>query len=81
MGNSEQHRQIVQKLLDTKAVDFTALGKVISEIGPTLALSDFDGPDICGTMRFFIRVLRVDNSGAPVENLGDLGANAGELKS
>jgi len=80
MKNSEQHRQVVQRLLDAKAVDFTAIGKVIAEVGPSLAVSDFDGPDICGTMRFFIRVLRVDNPGTVVENLGDLSANAGELR-
>jgi hypothetical protein len=80
MSNSEQHRQIVKKLLDSKTVDFTALGKIISEIGPTLALSDEDGPDICGTMRGFIRILRVATPAVPLENLGELGANARELK-
>jgi hypothetical protein len=82
MSNSEQHRQIVKKVLDSKAVDFTAIGKVLGDVGPSLALADFDGIDgFCGTMRFFIRILRIDNPGIPVENLGDLGANAGELQS
>jgi hypothetical protein len=82
MSNVEQHRQIVKKVLDSKAVDFAAIGKVLADVGPSLALSDFDGDDwFCGTMRNFIRILRIDNPGIPVENLGDLGANAGELQS
>lgn len=87
MSNSQQHRAVVERLLEAKAVDFTAIGKVISEIGPSLALSDFDGVDgICGTMRYFIRVFRL-NPGVPntnefggsIENLGELGANTQEL--
>ena len=89
MSNSQQHRQVVQRLLESKAVDFTAIGKVISEVGPSLALSDFDGVDgFCGTMRYFIRVFHL-NPGVPgtnefensVENLGELGASATELGS
>lgn len=80
MSNSEQHRQIVQRLLDAGAVDFSAVGKVIGEVGPSLALSDYEGIEFCGTNRFFIRVLRIDNPGIPVENLGELGASAGELQ-
>ena len=81
MSHSEQHRQIVQKLLDTGAVNFSAVGKVIAEVGPSLAVSDYEGIEFCGTMRFFIRVLRIDNPGIPIENLGELGASAGELRS
>lgn len=81
MSKSQQHREIVQRLLDSGAVNFSAIGKVIGEVGPSLALSDYDdGIDFCGTMRFFIRILRVVNPGTPVENLGELGANAGELQ-
>jgi hypothetical protein len=82
MSNVEQHRQIVKKLLDSKGVDFAAIGKVLGEVGPSLAVADFDDSDwFCGTMRIFIRVLRIDNPGIPVENLGDLGANTEELQS
>jgi len=86
MSSSQQHRAVVERL-ESKAVDFTAIGKVISEVGPSLALSDFDGVDgFCGTMRYFIRVFRL-NPGIPgtnefggsIENLGELGANAREL--
>jgi hypothetical protein len=82
MSTSDQHRQIVQRMLDSKAIDFTAIGKVIGEVGPSLAVADFDdGINFCGTMRFFIRVLRISTPGLPVEDLGELGASAGELRS
>ena len=45
MGSSEQHRQVVQRLPDANAVDSTAIEKVIAEVGPSLAVSGFDGPD------------------------------------
>jgi hypothetical protein len=81
MSKSEQHRQVVQRLLDSKAVDFTTIGKVLGEVGPSLALSDYDGGDgFCGTMRFFIRIFRIENPGIPVESLTELSANAEELQ-
>jgi hypothetical protein len=53
------HQDIVKRLLDAKAVDFTAIGKVVGEIGPSLAVAE-DGVDgFCGTMRFFIHIYRV----------------------
>jgi len=81
MSNSEQHRQVVQKLLDAGAVDFSAIGKVIGDVGPSLALSDYDGEDrFCGTMRFFIRILLINPPENPVDPLEELGASAGELR-
>ncbi len=35
-----RRQQIVKKLIDTKAVDFTAIGKVVGELGPSLALAN-----------------------------------------
>ena len=81
MSNSEQHKQLVKKLLDTKAVDFTAIGKVVSELGPSLSLAEEPGDYFCGTNRIFIHIFHVFNPGLPVENLGELAANAGELRA
>ena len=81
MRSSEIHRQIVKKLLDSKAVDFAAIGKVIGEVGPSLALSeDFEGDGFCGTNRVFVRLFRIAATFTPVEDLQELGANAGELQ-
>lgn len=81
MNNSEQHKQLVKKLLDTKAVDFAAIGKVVAELGPSLSLAEEPGDFFCGTNRIFIHIYRVFNPGVPVENLGELAANAGELRA
>jgi len=81
MSNSEQHKQLVKKLLDTKAVDFNAIGKAVAELGPGLSLAEEPGDFFCGTNRIFIHVYRVFNTGGAVENLGELAANAGQLKA
>lgn len=81
MINSEQHKQLVKKLLDSKAVDFSAIGKVVSELGPSLSLAEEPGDFFCGTNRIFIHIYRVFNPGLPVENLAELGVNAGELRA
>lgn len=81
MNNSEQHKQLVKKLLDSKAVDFNAIGKVIAEVGPSLSLADEPGDFFCGTNRIFVHIYRVVNPVVPVEELGQLAANAGELQA
>jgi hypothetical protein len=56
MGLSGREREIVTALVETKAVDFEAIGKVLAKFGPTMAL-DMDYEDgFCGTMRYFTRV-------------------------
>ena len=79
MGNSDQHRQIVKQLLESKAVDFNAVGRVVAEVGPSLSLAEEPGDFFCGTNRIFFHVYRVFNPGGPVENLGELAASAQEL--
>jgi hypothetical protein len=62
------HQQLVKKLLDAKAVDFAAIGKVVAELGPSLALANadaaaadvVDGDYFCGTIRHFVNVLIVN---------------------
>jgi hypothetical protein len=63
------HQQLVKKLLDAKAVDFAAIGKVVAELGPSLALADtdaaaaaaaadvIDGDYFCGTIRHFVNLV------------------------
>ncbi|HZD49429.1 MAG TPA: hypothetical protein VE178_11865 [Silvibacterium sp.] len=80
MGNSDQHRQIVRQLLESKAVDFNAVGKVVAEVGPSLSLAEDPGDFFCGTNRIFFHIYRVVNPGNPVENLGELAANAEILR-
>jgi hypothetical protein len=79
MGNPDQHRQIVKQLLESKAVDFSAVGRVVAEVGPGLSLAEEPGDFFCGTNRIFFHVYRVFNPGGPVENLGELAESAQEL--
>jgi hypothetical protein len=75
---TDRHQQIVKRLIDTKAVDFAAIGKAVAEIGPSLALADEPWEGFCGTMRRFVVVYRVQGVGSPVENLVELGRAAGQ---
>jgi hypothetical protein len=84
MSQRLNHQEIVKKTLDSKAVDFAAIGKVIAELGPSVSLADEPWEVFCGTMRFFIRHYIVNFhgplGGGPVENLGALRAAAGEIR-
>jgi hypothetical protein len=76
------HQEIVKKALESKAVDFAAIGKLVAELGPSVSLADEPWEGFCGTMRYFVHVLIVHgNTGGPVENLGALRAATGEIQS
>ena len=82
MASRVNHQEVVKKALDIKAVDFAAVGKLVTELGPALSLADEPWEGFCGTMRRFIHVYVV-NPGLPnveVENLAALRNVAGELK-
>ncbi|WP_139350437.1 hypothetical protein [Rhodanobacter sp. B04] len=82
MSNRVSHQEIVRKLLETKSIDFNAIGKTVAEIGPSVALADEPWDMFCGTMRTFLR-LYILNPGIPgggVENLGGLRNVAQELE-
>lgn len=56
LGGAE--REIVDALLETKAVDFEAIGATLAKFGPQAAVR-LDGEDVfCLTMRIFLRVFR-----------------------
>lgn len=80
------HQDIVKTVLESKAVDFAALGKVVAELGPRLALADEPWENFCGTMRWFIRVfILYPPIGGPrqlnsIGELSQLREVAGELK-
>lgn len=68
MGTRVNHQDIVKRLLDTKAVDFAALGKVVAEVGPALSLADEPWEGFCGTMRTFFHCYIIQTPLGPVEN-------------
>ena len=79
---SIRHQEIVKRLLESKAVDFEAVGRMIGELGPSLASSYEPWEGFCGTMRNYIRVYRLSGPGVegPVEELGQLAASTAELR-
>jgi hypothetical protein len=40
MSKNLSHEEIAQRFVDGKAFDFHAIGKLVTELGPTLAVSD-----------------------------------------
>ncbi|HSJ62952.1 MAG TPA: hypothetical protein VK922_03490 [Gemmatimonadaceae bacterium] len=77
------HQEVVKAVLDSKAVDFGAVGKLMGQMGPTLALSDEPWESFCGTMRMFIRIFILSPgfpSGGPLGDLSQLRELSGELK-
>jgi len=83
MPNRVNHQEIVKKLLDSKAIDFGAVGKAVTELGPAMSLADEPWEGFCGTMRGFVRVYIINsggNLGERVESLSGLRGVAGELK-
>jgi hypothetical protein len=56
MSSRVSHQEIVKRLLDTKTVDFAAIGKAVGEIGPSMALADEPWEGFCGTMRTFLHL-------------------------
>lgn len=82
MSNRVSHQEIVKKVLDAKAVDFAAVGRVIAEMGPSLSLADEPWEGMCGTMRtFFHCYILPGTGGVTVENLEALRGASGELGS
>jgi hypothetical protein len=81
MATRVNHQDIVKKLLDAKAIDFNAIGKVIAEVGPSVSLADEPWEGFCGTMRTFIRcyIINQPELGDTVENLDALSSSASEL--
>lgn len=83
MSNRVSHQDVVKKLLDTKSVDFAAVGKAVAELGPALAVADEPWEGFCGTMRTFFHcyIINVYGGGSTVENLGELRGATRELQS
>jgi hypothetical protein len=84
MATRINHQEIVKTVLDSKAVDFAAVGRLMAEVGPGLALADEPWESFCGTMRMFIRIFILNPPGFPYGNafgeFGQLRDVAGELK-
>jgi hypothetical protein len=77
---NESEREIVKTLVETKAINFEAIGSALAKYGPTMAFL-LDGDEgFCGTMRNFTRVYRLVTPTTPVENLESLRQIGGDLQ-
>lgn len=81
MSQRISHQEIVKKALDAKAVNFAAIGKMVTELGPAVSLADEPWEVFCGTMRFFIRFYIVHGPLGPIEDLGALRAAGERIQS
>ncbi|HEX3619941.1 MAG TPA: hypothetical protein VHU16_06180 [Candidatus Udaeobacter sp.] len=72
MSQRISHQDIVKRALDAKAVNFAAIGKMVTELGPSVSLADEPWEVFCGTMRWFIRFYIVHGPLGPIEDLGAL---------
>jgi hypothetical protein len=77
---SREGREVVAHLIESKAVDFEAIGRAVAQYGPVAAL-EWDGEDFfCGTMRRFVNVYRLADVSSELESLAALRSATGELR-
>ncbi|MBS1751999.1 MAG: hypothetical protein JST63_19025 [Bacteroidetes bacterium] len=62
-------KEITKMLLESKVVDFDALGRAVSQLGPQTIFSDDPWENFCGTMRYFIRIFRLPPIGPRIPDL------------
>lgn len=75
------NKEIVKRLIESKAIDFAAIAKVVAEVGPLLAAADEPGDHICGTGPHVIHLYRLFNTATIVEETQSLrAAAAGQLR-
>ena len=75
------NKDIVKKLIESKAIDFAAIAKVMAEVGPALAASEEPGDHFCGTGPHVIHLYRLFNNATVVEETQSLrAAAAGQLR-
>ena len=75
---TKKDREFVQTLLDSKAVNFDAIGAAIAKFGPSIALTADGEDNFCWTMRrFIIFYRRPDPFTTRLEELAALRAEVG----
>jgi hypothetical protein len=67
MATRVNHQDIVRRVLEEKAIDFNAVGRVVAEIGPALSLADEPWDGFCGTMRTFFHCFIITHPPVVVE--------------
>jgi hypothetical protein len=76
------HQEVVAALLESKAIDFDAIGATVAKLGPQLAVADEPWESFCLTMRMMIWVYRIPGPRGPgLDDLGALREHSSELRS
>ncbi len=65
-------KSISKLVLESKVIDYEALGKTVAKLGPQLALMDDQWENFCGTMKYYIRIFRLPPFGPRVPDLDRL---------
>ena len=65
-------RDLTKFVLESKVVNYDALGKTIAKPGPQMALLDDPWENFCGTMRYFICIFRLPPIGPRIPELDRL---------
>ena len=60
---------ISKTVIKANVVNYEALGKMVTELGPQLATMDDPWENFCGTMRYFIRIFRMPPIGPRIPEL------------
>lgn len=81
MADRIDHQQVVTQLLESKAIDFEAIGATVAKLGPSLALQEEPWESFCLTMRMMVWVYRFPGPfGGPIGDLGALREQASGLQ-
>jgi hypothetical protein len=80
MSSRVNHQDIVRRLIESKAVDFKAIGATFAEVAPALSLADEPWEGFCGTMRTFLRLFIIQGPPQELENLQALRGVSQDLR-
>ena len=64
--------EIVKTLIDTKAINFEAVGQVVAQHGASAALNLTGEDAFCGVMQRFVRAYRLRDSVTELAELAEL---------
>lgn len=65
-------KDITKTVIDSKVINFDALGKMVAQLGPQVVFNDDPWENFCGTMRYFIRIFRLPPIGPRIPELDRL---------
>ncbi len=75
------HQEVVNHLLESNAINFDAIGGTISQLGPSLIVSEEPWESFCLTMRIVLWVYRFPGPRGPIlDDLGGLRDQTSQLR-